>query len=579
MSHASWAPVSRVADLSGAGPHAARARGRDLVLVQTTQGWRAFEGHCPHEGTPLQEARVEAGALVCPSHDWRFSLPSGERDVGPECLARFETRIREGMLEVELVDEAVDEVVEAPVLRSPKQLPGPRAWPLVGNTLQLDLERLHLTLEGWVDEYGPVYRFDLGPTPFVAVAEPELIRRALHARPGTFRRLNTFEAVAREMGVNGVFTAEGADWRPQRRLVVNAMNPKHLKGFFPTLVSVSEQLLARWGRAADEGRVIDMQIEMMRFTVDVTTRLAFSATTNTLADEPSLLIDSLKPFFPMIGYRMSALFPHWRYIKLPSDRALDAGLADVRAWLSQVISELRVELDADPARAAAPRDFLEAMIAERDEDGDAFSEELLFANAMTMLLAGEDTTANTLSWMVHLLLDHPESLAPLSAQIDDTMGDQRLPLDRAMCDALTLSDGVANEALRLKPTAPFLLLQATEDTVLGDLALEAGTGVAAMIRKPAMDPAWVDRPAEFLPERWSDRRLSARLARTGVFSPFGGGPRVCPGRSLALLEIRVALATLYRNFVVERANRSEDVQEFFGFTVQPKNLLVRLRRR
>ena len=91
-----------------------------------------------------------------------------------------------------------------------------------------------------------------------------------------------------------------------------------------------------------------------------------------------------------------------------------------------------------------------------------------------------------------------------------------------------------------------------------------------------MDPRRIDAPDTFLPDRWADREVVSQLQKSGVFTPFGSGPRICPGRSLALLEMRVVLAALYRNFTVERVGRAEDVREVFGFTMNPEGLRVRL---
>src|SRR6478672_11143788 len=102
-------------------------------------------------------------------------------------------------------------------MRTTKQLPGPKGLPLLGNLLQLDLTRLHQVLEKWCNEFGTIYAFELGPKAVVVVAEPELIQNILRQRPTKFRRLGTIEPVFKEMGITGVFSAEGEQWKRQRR--------------------------------------------------------------------------------------------------------------------------------------------------------------------------------------------------------------------------------------------------------------------------------------------------------------------------------------------------------------------------
>jgi cytochrome P450 len=479
-----------------------------------------------------------------------------------------------------LLKDAVEGQTQRPqAARTRADLPGPRGWPLLGNAPQIDVKRFHLQLAEWAQRYGPVYRYDLGPIPFVVTTEATMINDAFRRRPEDFRRISTFETIFSELGVDGVFSAEGRAWRAQRKLAVGALNPRHLQAFFPTLRQVAENLLRRWERAASEQRVLDLQTEMMRFTIDVTTRLAFSEAVDTLTDRNSALLDQLSPLFPVLAYRINAAFPYWRYFKLPADRAVDRGLAQVREWLSELIEKTRAELAANPERTARPTNFLEAMLVERDENGEPFSDELVFANAITMLLAGEDTTANTVSWAVHLLLDADEPRCKLVEQVDAVLGVDHLPADIETCKHIDYCEAVAHETMRLKPVAPVLFLECNDDVVLGDIGLKKGTAIALLTRLPAMDSGQIDAPDAFRPERWADRGLVSRLQKSGVFTPFGSGPRICPGRSLALLEMRVVLATFYRNFTVERIGRAEEVREVFGFTMNPEGLRVKLRPR
>jgi cytochrome P450 len=460
-----------------------------------------------------------------------------------------------------------------------EELPGPRPWPIVGNAMQLDAQRLHQTLEAWARQYGPVYRVKLGARPFVVTTEPALIAEILRKRPDTYRRIDRMQLIFDELGVNGVFSAEGASWRAQRKLAMGALDHRHLTVFFATLREVAERLRRRWEAAADAADVLDVQAEMMRFTIDVTTRLAFSQDTDTIGGKQSQLLDDLDPVFPEISRRLNAAFPYWRFFKLPRDRRLERSLASVRGWLEDVIATTRATLKADPAREQDPRNFLEAMLVARDAEGQPFSNELVFGNALTMLLAGEDTTANTLAWAVHLLLDAPAELATLRAHIDEVLGDERVPADMPAARALEAIEAIANETMRIKPVAPLMFFQNVPAVTLGELQLPPHSALCVLTRPAAMDPQRVEDPAAFRPSRWQGGHLAAEMQRTGVFVPFGSGPRICPGRSLALLEIRVVLATLLRSFELERVGRAEDVDESFGFTLTPANLQVRLHRR
>ncbi|MFP6664191.1 MAG: cytochrome P450 [Deltaproteobacteria bacterium] len=463
------------------------------------------------------------------------------------------------------------------VERSLAELPGPAGLPLLGNAHQLDVARLHQVFEAWAAEFGPLYRYSLAGTPFLVVSDPALVNEVLRRRPDEYRKISSFETIFAELGLDGVFVAEGDAWRSQRRLVMQALESRHVENFFPLLRQVIGGLERRWQDAARTGREVDLVDEFTRFTVDVTTRLALATETNTIDGEQGELLGSLAPIFPALARRLNAAFPWWRYLRLPADREVDRARVHLEGWLGEVIEETRALLAADPARAQRPANFLEAMLLARDESGAPFAEKVIFANALTMLLAGEDTTANTLGWALHLLLDEPAEIEVLRAQFDAVLGGDAVAGDLATLERLTAIDAVANETMRLKPVAPFFLMENCKATVLGDVRLPAGTSLCLLTRVAGLDPARVTDPLVFRPARWAGEGLLSELQRTGVFVPFGSGPRSCPGRSFAHLLIRYALSTLLHGFEVERVGASSEVREQFGFVMTPAGLRVRLR--
>jgi len=271
------------------------------------------------------------------------------------------------------------------------------------------------------------------------------------------------------------------------------------------------------------------------------------------------------------------VLPLWRAIRLPKDRRLDRARDELRAWLEELVTSARARLAAEPARSAQPGNFLEAMLAMRDETGQPFSDPVVFGNLMTMLLAGEDTTAFTLAWAVHQMCESPESVTALRAELDSVLGAANVPGDMEQANRLAYAGAVANETMRLRPVAPLILFEAVGDTTLGDVALPAGSHVLVATRPPVRDPAHFAEPEAFRPGRWLDQHPGPHDAASHI--PFGSGPRICPGRSLALLEMKVVLAMIYRNFEVIRQGRAADVREIFAFTMGPGGLKVQLRRR
>jgi cytochrome P450/nitrite reductase/ring-hydroxylating ferredoxin subunit len=572
------ATVTHVAGLMEDSLTAAKVEGTDVVLVRRGDSVAAFEGRCPHRGTLLAEGTIEDGQIVCAGHGWRFDAHTGvNADPSRPCLRQVATRIVDGHVLVDTADLGAVDASTAPAAeRNVDDLPGPRGLPLVGNLLQLDLKRLHAVLEAWQREHGDVYRIGMAGRTAVVTGAPALIREVLRRRPDDFRRIGTIEPVLAELGVMGVFAAEGDVWRRHRRLVTRALDARHLRSFLPMLLQITRRLQRRWFRAAQAGAVVDMQRDMMRFTVDVTTSLVFGHDINTIEGDGDTVRRHLELVFPMINRRINMPVAYWRRIRLASDRRLDAALAQVHAYCRKLIEQTRQRMTADPSIAARPGNLLEAMVAATTEDGERLTGEELLGNMLTMLLAGEDTTANTLSWTVYLMGQSPAVRDTLRGEIDAVEQDEAgIYVEQGR---LPYTDAVVAEAMRLKPVAPLLFFETNRDLVLGQLRLPRGTGVVLLTRLPGMDPSLVESPDRFRPERWLELRPSRADWRADVM-PFGGGPRFCPGRNLALIEARMVTAMLYRHFDVELVSDPAAVGERFSFTMAPTDLRVRLRAR
>jgi len=459
-------------------------------------------------------------------------------------------------------------------------LPGPRGWPLFGNAFEIDLPRVHHQLEDWARQYGPLYRVRIMGNQVLVISDAELAETVLRARPKLFRRTGPLERVFAEMGTAGVFSAEGAAWRAQRRLAMQALSNRHLRTFFPTLRRVVDRLRKRWAGAAAAGSTQDIDGDLMRFTVDVTTSLVFSTDLNTLdGDDDDVLQRHLSHVFPAFARRLLGAIPYWRFIRLPSDRVLDRALAEVRKVQQRLVTETRERLTARGSDDVEPRDFVEAMLLARDDEGKPFSDDVVYGNMMTMLLAGEDTTAHTLAWVVHHLCERPDVVARMRAEVDAALGQELTPPDFESAQTFPYLDAVASETMRLRPVAPFLGLEANEDVVIGDVLVPKGSWVDTLTRLPALAAHHFAEPEAFRPERWLDERPPSEAHVSAASMPFGSGPRICPGRSLALMEMRIVLATLVRNFDVERVGDADGVREHFAFTMSPRGLRVRLRDR
>jgi cytochrome P450 len=476
----------------------------------------------------------------------------------------------------------MENTITAPAAHGPRtidSLPGPRPWPLAGNLPQMRTWRVHQDVENWSKQYGPMFKIRLGREQVLVLASHEMVSAALRDRPDGFRRPSITAHISDEMGGRpGVFLAEGATWRDQRRMVMAALAPHAVKAYFPSLVAVAQRLQRRWRQAARDGASIDLAEDLKRFSVDVIAGLAFGTEVNTIDGGEDVIQRHMDVILPEVARRSLALVPYWRYVRLPHDRRLDDSVRELSKAVDEMIAAARIRLAAEPERRQRPTNLLEAMICAADEGDSGVDDIAVAGNVTTMLLAGEDTTSNTLAWMLYLLQRNPVALQKARDEVLSIAPDPAAFTIEQM-DALDYLDACAQEAMRLKPVAPFLPLEALRDSVIGDVRIPKGGLVWCVMRNDSVSESHVAQASQFDPERWLRRDEGAMNKHVSM--PFGAGVRTCPGRYLALLEIKLASAMLLSSFNIRTLDTvdGEEPQELMAFTMSPIGLGMTLEQR
>jgi cytochrome P450 len=465
-------------------------------------------------------------------------------------------------------------------LRTLEQLPGPRALPLVGNLLSIPLNRAHQALESWARIHGPLYRCMMGPAKVLVVADQVILNSVLKRRPDTFRRDSRLTELLEEMGMpQGIFYAEGDAWLRQRRMIMSGLSPNMLRMFFPEMRRITMVLRKRWHVAADQNLEIELLADLMRYTVDNLVSMAFGTESNTLEGGEDVIQKHIEVVFKAFHQRMVSLIPWWRWIQRPVDRELSRSLKRVHSEIERFVSLSRARLEANPQLRENPENILDTIVASVDRPGSGLNETDVVGNVFSLLMAGEDTTASTLAWTIHLLSLNPDALARAKEEVAHKIPDvEQVTIDQI--NSLEFLDACVHEAMRLKPVGIIHPIEALENTVVGDVEIEKGQLIWGLVRHDSVSADHFKEPLAFRPERWLDDPGPDGPASTAkrISQPFGAGARACPGRYMALLEIKMVGAMLLKDFDLVAALPSGGgmAEEEIKLLMAPVGLKMRL---
>ncbi|MCX7789625.1 MAG: cytochrome P450 [Chloroflexaceae bacterium] len=380
-------------------------------------------------------------------------------------------------------------------------------------------------------EYGDIVRFRLGSQPTLLLSNPDHIRDVLVTSSKNFAKGRALQRAGRLLG-EGLLTSEGEFHRRQRRLVAPAFHRQRIAAYGERMACLAEAHQARWR----PGQTVDMAAEMMRLTLRIAGDTLFGADTDATAAEVAAAMHDLLELFVLVPLPFSETLER---LPLPSVRRFHAA----RERLDRIIYDL---IARRRACGEDRGDLLSMLLAARDVEGDGsgMSDRQVRDEALTIFLAGHETTANALAWTFYLLSQHPEVAARLRAELDAALGGRAPTV--ADLPRLGYAEMVFAEALRLYPPAWIIGRRALQPFSLGGEEFAAGTIVLMSQWVVHHDPRHYPDPYRFDPERF---RPEARAARHRfAYFPFGGGPRICIGESFAWMEGTLVLATLARRW-------------------------------
>ncbi|MBI1838397.1 MAG: cytochrome P450 [Flavobacteriia bacterium] len=456
---------------------------------------------------------------------------------------------------------------------------GPKGLPFIGNLHQIKFDKLHQYIENWVDQYGEIYQLKLGPSKFTVITKPDIIQAILKARPDDFLRLQKMDKVLRAEGVHGVFNAEGEEWKIHRKIVAKGLDVKHQQQFFPSIVKTLERFYNKMENVASRNEEYCIQNDLLRFTVDVTTSLVFGQEMNTLEQEGGIIQEHMEKLFPVIFKRINEPIPFHKIYRSKKDKDFDIAVHEIDKLIDQFIAVGRERLELNPILKLNPDNLLEAIIVAAEEE-HLFSDKEIKGNLLTLLMAGEDTTAHSMAWAILLLSQRPDIQDKLNEEADAILGTDSFLNTYEKHSELSYTEAVINESMRMKPVAPLLLIEASKDVTVKELQFKKGAKIILNSRKGANEDVNFSSSKDFNPERWLRKTdHGCPMHNLDAYIPFGSGPRFCPGKNLALLEMKLILSTISKHYRIELMTPFDEVHEIMAFTMMASDYKIKLVKR
>lgn len=405
----------------------------------------------------------------------------------------------------------------------------------------------------WLTQtYGDIVQYRSSVEPAYLINHPDYIQHVLlnngqNYNKNTFLNKYLLESVAGQ----GLLTSENPLWRKQRHLIQPAFHRRSLPKFAGLMQVAANKSLRRLDCVAAEGGVVDMVKEMMRLTLDIVTQALFSFDISDRAE--------------IVGEAMDTMVT----IGKPRHRKVREAIDTLDQIVFGIIDDRRRH--PDPSKD----DLLAMLLNARYEDGSAMDDHQIRDEVMTLLVAGHETTANTLSWTWYLLAQHPEVVETLESELDAVLGGRTPGIEDF--PHLPYTEKVVQEAMRLYPSAWSLSRRALGDDEIGGYFIPKDAIVAMSPYTMHRHPDFWSEPEKFDPERFAPEQVAAR-PRFAYF-PFGGGARQCIGNHFAMMESMIIIPTIAQCYRL-RLVPDHPVEEHALVTLRPRyGILTRLERR
>jgi cytochrome P450 len=436
--------------------------------------------------------------------------------------------------------------------------PGPRGHWLKGSLPEFRSARLGFFIR-MREEFGDVVPIRLGPRRIILLYHPDAIEETLVAKNQLFRKHFALRLNPLVLG-KGLLTSEGDAWLRHRRMLQPAFTRGRIGEYATVMVAEADRLAATW----KPGEQRDVLTEMSKLTLAIAARTLFSAEVGGHADD---IVGAMSVLQTQFLQRFNSLLPPPVWVPTPQNLRFRRAVKKLDAILFHFIRERR-------EHPSERRDLLALLLEARDEVG-GLTDRQVRDEAMTLFLAGHETTALALSWTWLLLSRHPEVERKLVEEWATVLGDRPATVDD--WQRLPYTEQVVQESMRLYPPAYVVGREALVDLEIAGYPVRRGVTLLMPEWAVHRDPRCWSEPEAFRPERWGTDAVK-RLPKFAYF-PFGGGPRLCIGNLFAMMEMVLVLATLGRRYRLA-IDPQATIEPEATFTLRPRTAMpARIERR
>jgi cytochrome P450 len=374
---------------------------------------------------------------------------------------------------------------------------------------------------------GDITYFRMFKYPAYFLNHPDLIRDVLITSNAKFHKGRALKRAKGLLG-EGLLTSEGEKHLRQRRMIQPAFHRKRIAEYAKAMVASAEKMRDEW----QDGEVRDIDKEMMRLTLQIVGQTLFSANVDDETDEVSQAMTSLMEMFNFLVIPFSEILEKF---PIPHAKRYKNARETLDRVMYQIINERRKE-------GVDKGDLLSMLLMAQDEDdGKAMSDKQVRDEALTLFLAGHETTANALTWTFYLLSQNPKKAAKLRAELDQVLNG-RTPSMKDV-PALKYTEAVFAESMRLYPPAWAIGRLSIEEHQFGEYKIPVDSLIILSPYITHRDKRFWDDPNEFIPERWEKQSIKEAGNKLTYF-PFSKGVRSCIGESFAWMEGILLVATL-----------------------------------